>query len=72
MTMTASVRSVRKGFRARTLIYVLASLGLVVTLAPFAWMILGSIKPTGEILADPNAWLPKNPTLGNLDRKSVV
>ncbi|MGO4586728.1 carbohydrate ABC transporter permease [Arthrobacter sp. 2RAF6] len=65
MTITASVRSVRKGFRARTLIYIIASLGLLVTLAPFAWMILGSIKPTGEILADPNAWLPKNPTLGN-------
>lgn len=65
MTITASVRSVRKGFKARTLIYILASLGLVVTLAPFAWMILGSIKPTGEILADPNVWLPKNPTLGN-------
>lgn len=65
MTITASVRSVRKGFRARTLIYILASLGLLVTLAPFAWMILGSIKPTGEILADPNAWLPKSPTLGN-------
>lgn len=65
MTITASVRSVRKGFRTRTLIYILATLGLVVTLAPFAWMILGSIKPTGEILADPNAWLPKNPTLDN-------
>lgn len=65
MTITASVRSARKGFRARTLIYILASLGLLVTLAPFGWMILGSIKPTGEILADPNGWLPKNPTLGN-------
>ncbi|QDG66150.1 carbohydrate ABC transporter permease [Pseudarthrobacter sp. NIBRBAC000502772] len=65
MTITASVRSVRKGLRTRTLIYILATLGLVVTLAPFAWMILGSIKPTGEILADPNAWLPKNPTLDN-------
>lgn len=49
----------------RVVLYVLLSLGLVVTLAPFAWMLLGSIKPTGEIIANPTTWLPQHPTLGN-------
>jgi multiple sugar transport system permease protein len=40
-------------------------LGLVATLAPFAWMFLGSIKPTGEIIANPSVWLPRSPTPGN-------
>lgn len=50
---------------SQVVVYVLLVIGLVATLAPFAWMLLGSIKPTGEILANPNAWLPENPTLGN-------
>jgi multiple sugar transport system permease protein len=37
----------------------------VATVMPFVWMLLGSIKPDGEILADPGAWLPRSPTLGN-------
>src|SRR4029453_1872224 len=49
----------------RVMLYVLLSAGLIATLAPFAWMLLGSIKPTGEIIANPTAWLPQQPTLGN-------
>jgi multiple sugar transport system permease protein len=64
MTIAAPRRTLRRP-SPRALIYILLSLGLVVTLAPFAWMLLGSIKPTGEILANPNQWLPENPTLSN-------
>ncbi|RXZ67977.1 carbohydrate ABC transporter permease [Agromyces albus] len=64
MTIAAPRRTLRRP-SLRALIYILLSLGLVVTLAPFAWMLLGSIKPTGEILANPNQWLPENPTLSN-------
>lgn len=64
MTIAATRRTLRRP-SPRALIYILLSLGLVITLAPFAWMLLGSIKPTGEILADPNQWLPENPTLSN-------
>ena len=64
MTIAATRRTLRRP-SPRALIYILLSLGLVITLAPFAWMLLGSIKPTGEILANPNQWLPENPTLSN-------
>jgi len=64
MTIAAPRRTFRRP-SPRALIYILLSLGLVITLAPFAWMLLGSIKPTGEILANPNQWLPENPTLSN-------
>ena len=65
MTIAAPRRTFRRP-SPRALIYFLLSLGLVITLAPFAWMLLGSIKPTGEILsANPNQWLPENPTLSN-------
>jgi multiple sugar transport system permease protein len=65
-----SLATLRRSARTRTrlmrvLLYVLLSLGLIVTLAPFAWMLLGSIKPTGEIIADPTSWLPQHPTLNN-------
>lgn len=66
MSTTTLRRPTRtRGRWARILVYVLLVLGLVVTLAPFAWMLLGSIKPTGEIIANPTAWLPQHPTLGN-------
>src|SRR3954471_22739246 len=53
---------------ARLVLYGALVLGLVATLAPFAWMFLGSIKPTGEIVANPSVWLPRSPTLGNFEQ----
>jgi multiple sugar transport system permease protein len=38
------------------------------TVMPFVWMLLGSIKSDGEILADPGGWLPHSATLGNYRR----
>ncbi|WP_030441743.1 carbohydrate ABC transporter permease [Actinoplanes subtropicus] len=37
----------------------------LLTVLPFVWMLLGSIKPDGEILNDPGGWLPHSPTLDN-------
>lgn len=53
---------------SRILLYGALILGLVATLAPFAWMFLGSVKPTGEIVAHPSTWLPDAPTLANFDQ----
>ncbi len=50
---------------SRVLIIVALSIGLVATLLPFAWMVLGAFKPNGELIADPTAWLPDQPTLSN-------
>ncbi|TDO49918.1 multiple sugar transport system permease protein [Kribbella sp. VKM Ac-2527] len=65
MTTVIAPSAARQRVALRIGTYVLLVLGLVVTLAPFAWMMLGALKPTGEIIADPTAWLPKSPTLGN-------
>lgn len=37
----------------------------VLTIMPFVWMLLGSVKPDGEILTNPGGWLPHSPTLAN-------
>ena len=45
------------------LIYLVLSLGAVVMVTPFIWMILTSLKPAPELVKF--AFLPKNPTLDN-------
>src|ERR1044072_3250386 len=63
-----AVRDLRPSRRvptARVVLHCALVLGLVATLAPFAWMFLGSVKPTGEIVAHPSTWLPDAPTLVN-------
>ena len=30
-------------------------------------MFLGSVKPTGEIVAHPSSWLPRSPTFANFE-----
>ena len=45
------------------LVYLVLSLGAVVMVTPFVWMILTSLKPAPELVKF--AFLPKNPTLNN-------
>ncbi|MEJ1105724.1 MULTISPECIES: carbohydrate ABC transporter permease [unclassified Kribbella] len=69
LAAAAAARSTARPLRpARILLYGALSLGLLATLAPFAWMFLGSVKPTGEIVANPSVWLPRSPTLGNFEQ----
>ena len=46
-------------------LYALLTLGCLVTLLPFVWMILGSFKTSGEIIRIPPSFWPENPTLQN-------
>jgi len=56
----------RRRTRGRQLgVYAALIVAGVATMLPFVWMLLGSIKPAGEILADPGGWLPHSPTLDN-------
>lgn len=57
-----------EGRRARTIVYVLLLLGLLVMIGPFLWMLLGSFKPQAEFLRNPPTWLPAAPTLDNYQR----
>jgi multiple sugar transport system permease protein len=45
------------------LVYLLLSLGAVVMVVPFLWMLLTSLKPASELVQF--SFLPKNPTLDN-------
>ena len=55
-------------------LYALLGIGVILLVGPFIWMVLGSIKTTGELRQVPPTWLPQNPTLSNytdlLDRLS--
>ena len=55
----------KRGRRPRLLVYIALTIAGVATVMPFVWMLLASVKPPGEILADPGGWWPRSPTLGN-------
>ena len=57
-----------QGGGARILLYTVLTLGLLLMIAPFVWMVLGSFKGQGEFLRLPPTWLPEAPTLGNYER----
>lgn len=54
--------------RAQIALYAILAIGLVVMIAPFVWMLLGSFKPRAEFLQSVPSWLPNNATLDNYDR----
>jgi multiple sugar transport system permease protein len=51
--------------RGRVLLYGVLSVLLLVVIAPFVWMILGSFKTQGELLQSPPTWWPETVTLDN-------
>ncbi|WP_457254913.1 carbohydrate ABC transporter permease [Pedococcus sp. P5_B7] len=51
--------------RGRVLLYGVLTVLLVVVIAPFVWMILGSFKTQGELLQSPPTWWPETVTLDN-------
>ena len=50
------------------LLIVTLMLGLVLTIVPFLWMLLGSLKTQAELLQQPPTFLPENPTTANYER----
>jgi multiple sugar transport system permease protein len=49
-------------------VYVLLTLGIVLMVGPFLWMVLGALKPQAEFLVNPPTFLPQNPTTDNFGR----
>jgi len=43
-------------------------LGLLFTVVPFLWMLLGSLKTQSELLQQPPTWIPESPTTDNYTR----
>jgi len=54
-----------RGGSGRLGTYALLTLGLVFMVAPFLWMVLGSLKPDAEIRRVPPTWLPESPSTDN-------
>ena len=46
-------------------VYVALTVGLIVMILPFVWMVLSSVKPDAEVTAVPPTWWPKEVTLDN-------
>jgi multiple sugar transport system permease protein len=53
---------------SRWWIYLLLTLGILLMVGPFVWMLLGSLKPQAEFLVNPPTFLPKVPTTDNYSR----
>ncbi len=49
-------------------IYALLTLGLIVMIIPFIWMLLSSLKNAAELALVPPTWIPQVPTLDNFYR----
>ena len=56
------------GAAGRWWLYALLVLGLVLTVVPFVWMVLGSLKTQRELLQATPTLLPENPTTANYER----
>lgn len=41
-----------------TILYILLSIGAIIMASPFIWMILTSLKDTGQAFSDPPTWIP--------------
>jgi multiple sugar transport system permease protein len=63
----ASARAARRGEGRvrRPVLYLVASLGVLVMAAPFLWMALSAFKTRQDLTASPPVWLPTQWTLGN-------
>jgi multiple sugar transport system permease protein len=48
--------------------YIILTLGLVVMVGPFLWMLLGSLKPAADFLRNPPTFLPSVATTDNYGR----
>lgn len=62
VTTPPAPRRRRRRFGPRAITYTVLTVGLVLWLIPFLWMVLGSVKTQGEILRRPPTWFPENPT----------
>lgn len=63
MPHTPARRSTRS--RRGIWLYVVLGVGLLLTITPFVWMVLSSLKPEGEVMAVPPTWWPHTVTLDN-------
>lgn len=49
-------------------VYVLLTIGLIIMVLPFVWMVLSSLKGQAELAQIPPTWIPLSPTLSNYSK----
>ena len=54
---TGSIRAT--GYLQHTMVYLLLTIGAIIILIPFAWMVSTSLKPANQIKQFPPIWIPK-------------
>ena len=54
--------------RGRWWLYLILTVALVAVVAPFVWMVLGSVKGEGELRQVPPTWLPESASFDNYTR----
>src|SRR5699024_6282559 len=52
----------------KTVLYLVLIVGLVLTIGPFYWMVVGATNPSGEVLSIPPNFIPGTHLLENLDK----
>jgi multiple sugar transport system permease protein len=55
-------------FFAKAFIYTVLTIGAIIFIAPWAWMVSASFQPLGDIFDYPPTWIPENFTLNNYVR----
>src|SRR3954453_18948542 len=50
------------------LVYLILIVGVIIFVAPFAWMVTASVQDVSNIFRWPPQWIPKDPTLDNYRR----
>ncbi len=63
--MTAMPLNKKRSAPSKWWLYVVLTIGFVVVVTPFVWMILGSFKGESELRQVPPTWWPETPTLDN-------
>src|SRR5688572_30308047 len=53
---------------SKALIYALATIGVVIFIAPWVWMLSASFQPLGDIFDWPPNWIPEHFTIDNYTR----
>jgi multiple sugar transport system permease protein len=49
----------------KIVVYAFLTIGSIIFMAPFAWMVIASFKHIQDIFAWPPQWVPHNPTINN-------